>query len=166
MQTFTLDSREGRPNPALRQLEEQTREKLRAVINDFTAKCIENDVEMLSADGCLLDMVMQEMANARVSQVAKLKQNIRDAILAQVWEDTPGLEPVTLTTTCKVNRETGEVFDIDEFAVVGLTKMEREYVVIGIAECPVTAVSERPKGWHGYWYLKSDDADGGNHGQG
>lgn len=81
-------------------------------------------------------------------------RNIKDAVFAQVWESASGLEPVTLTTACRVNTNTGEVFDIDEITVVGFTKMQREYIMLDDTEYSVKAVTGGPDRYC-YWYVKN-----------
>ena len=50
IKTFTLDSRNGKLNPEIQWIEEQTREALRKVADEFTKNCMENGVEMTSAE--------------------------------------------------------------------------------------------------------------------
>lgn len=87
--------------------------------------------------------------------------SIQKAVFAQVWEDMPGLEPATLTTTCMVNTNTREAFDIDEITAIGFKRLIREYVMVGAVEHPVTDVTHDPKGRaaskpNGYWYVKTE----------
>lgn len=89
--------------------------------------------------------------------------SIQKAVFAQVWEDMPGLEPMTLTTTCMVNTNTREAFDIDEITAVGFKNLIREYVMVGAVEHPVTDVTHDPAGRaasrpDGYWYVKKGGA--------
>lgn len=69
MKTFTLDSRGGELNSEIKWIEEQTREKLKEVVDDFIKNCIQNDVEMTSTDGLFLEMVMQELIMYRSKQI-------------------------------------------------------------------------------------------------
>lgn len=71
MKTFTLDSLNGKLNPDIQWIEAQTREKLREVINDYVKNCIENDIEMTSADGLFFEMVIQELTMSRVKQTVE-----------------------------------------------------------------------------------------------
>jgi len=50
MKTFTLDSRNGELNLEIQWIEEQTRESLRKVADEFTKNCMENGVEMTFAE--------------------------------------------------------------------------------------------------------------------
>lgn len=74
MQTFTLDSNNGKMNPETRWIENKTRERLKEVIEEFVKDCIENDIEMCSSDGLFLEMVFQELTMSRSKQVYELSK--------------------------------------------------------------------------------------------
>lgn len=78
MKTFTLDSRYGEISSEIRWIEDQTREKLNIVVNDFIKNCIENDVETTSASGLFFEMVFQELTMARTKQVSELRKRERE----------------------------------------------------------------------------------------
>lgn len=73
---------------------------------------------------------------------------IKNAIFTSVWDG--GYE---VTTNCKVNMETKEVFDI-ELAEVdeSLDILEKEYVVIDDVEYPVFQLSDIIEEDNEFWY--------------
>lgn len=73
---------------------------------------------------------------------------IKNAIFTSVWDG--GYE---VTTNCKVNMETKEVFDI-ELAEVdeSLDILEKEYVVIDDVEYPVFQLSDITEEDNEFWY--------------
>lgn len=74
MKTFTLDSCNGKLNPEIEWIENQTREELRKVVERFITYCIKNDVEVTSASGLFYEMVMQELTMVRSKQVYELNK--------------------------------------------------------------------------------------------
>lgn len=73
MKTFTNDSLLGKMNPETKWIEEKTRRQLRGVIEGYLNDCIENDVEMTSADGLFFEMVFQELVEIRSKEISKRK---------------------------------------------------------------------------------------------
>lgn len=73
---------------------------------------------------------------------------IKNATFTSVWDG--GYE---VTTDCKVNMETREVFDI-ELAEVdeSLDILEKEYVVIDDVEYPVFQLSDITEEDNEFWY--------------
>ena len=73
---------------------------------------------------------------------------IKNATFTSVWDG--GYE---VTTNCKVNMETREVFDI-ELAEVdeSLDILEKEYVVIDDVEYPVFQLSDITEEDNEFWY--------------
>ena len=73
---------------------------------------------------------------------------IKNATFTSVWDG--GYE---ITTNCKVNMETKEVFDI-ELAEVdeSLDILEKEYVVIDDVEYPVFQLSDITEEDNEFWY--------------
>ena len=73
---------------------------------------------------------------------------IKNAKITSVWDG--GYE---ITTNCKVNMETKEVFDI-ELAEVdeSLDILEKEYVVIDDVEYPVFQLSDITEEDNEFWY--------------
>ena len=73
---------------------------------------------------------------------------IKNATFTSVWDG--GYE---ITTNCKVNMETKEVFDI-ELAEVdeSLDILEKEYVVIDDVEYPVFQLSDLTEEDNEFWY--------------
>lgn len=74
MQTFTLDSQYGEMNTNIKWIETKHREKLSKVIEEYTKDCMDNDVEMSSADGVFLEMVFQELTTSRLKLISKRKK--------------------------------------------------------------------------------------------
>lgn len=74
MRTFTLDSLNGKMNPDIEWIENQTREELRKVIEFFITNCIKNDVEVTSASGLFYEMAMQELTMIRSKHVYELNK--------------------------------------------------------------------------------------------
>ena len=72
---------------------------------------------------------------------------IKDALFTSVWDG--GYE---VTTNCKVNTETNEVFDIETAAADGLEVLEKEYVVVDDEECPVFQLSDITEEDNEFWY--------------
>ena len=72
---------------------------------------------------------------------------IKNATFTSVWDD--GYE---ITTNCKVNMKTKEVFDIEVAEVDGLEILEKEYVVIDGEEYPVFQLSDITEEDNEFWY--------------
>lgn len=73
---------------------------------------------------------------------------IKNAIFTSVWNG--GYE---VTTNCKVNMETNEVFDIEMREVdESLDILEKEYVVIDDVEYPVFQLSDITEEDNEFWY--------------
>lgn len=73
---------------------------------------------------------------------------IKNAKFTSVWDGS-----YEITTNCKVNMETKEVFDI-ELAEVdeSLDILEKEYVVIDDVEYPVFQLSDITEEDNEFWY--------------
>ena len=73
---------------------------------------------------------------------------IKNAKITSVWDGI-----YEITTNCKVNMETKEVFDI-ELAEVdeSLDILEKEYVVIDDVEYPVFQLSDITEEDNEFWY--------------
>lgn len=69
---------------------------------------------------------------------------IKEATFTSVWDG--GIE---ITTNCKVNLETKEVFDIEKVDVDGLEILEEEYVTIDGKQ---HSVSNDKNGETEYWW--------------
>jgi hypothetical protein len=72
---------------------------------------------------------------------------IREATFTSVWDG--GFE---ITTDCKVNMETNEVFDIEIADVDGLEILEKEYIVVDDVEYPVFQLSDITEEDNEFWY--------------
>lgn len=70
--------------------------------------------------------------------------NITDATFTSVWDDT-----ILVTTECKVNLESKEVFDIQNVDIEGVDSLDREYITIDGEEYPVSREGEDDTE---YWY--------------
>lgn len=57
---------------------------------------------------------------------------VKDAAFVSVWDDG-----ILIETDCKVDTDTGRVFDIEMMEVAGLEVLEEEYVVFGGEEYPI-----------------------------
>lgn len=69
---------------------------------------------------------------------------VKEGTFTSVWDNGH-----TVTSKCKVNIETMEVFDIETVYVDGLDILEREYITIDGKQYPV---SESRENDGGYWY--------------
>lgn len=67
---------------------------------------------------------------------------IKNATFTSVWDGD-----ISVTTHCKVNTETKEVFDIEILDVKGVDVLEKEFVTIDGEEYPVSCDGETE-----YWY--------------
>lgn len=72
---------------------------------------------------------------------------IKNASFTSVWDG--GFE---ITTDCKVNMETNEVFDIEIADVDGLEILEKEYIVVDDVEYPVFQLSDITEEDNEFWY--------------
>ena len=72
---------------------------------------------------------------------------IKNGTFTSVWDG--GYE---VTTNCKINMETKEVFDIEIAYVDGLEILEKEYVVIDGEEYPVFQLSDITEEDNEFWY--------------
>ena len=72
---------------------------------------------------------------------------IKNAKFTSIWDG--GYE---VTTNCKVNMETNEVFDIEIADVEGLEILEKEYVVLDGEEYPVFQLSDITEEDNEFWY--------------
>ena len=68
---------------------------------------------------------------------------IKNATFTSVWNG--GYE---VTTNCKVNMDTKEVFDIEKAGVDGLDVLDEEYITIDGVNYPVSADADETE----YWY--------------
>ncbi len=74
---------------------------------------------------------------------------IINAVFVQVWdENTENCHH--LVVSCKVDMETKEVFNIDDFSVVGMKKLSREYIMVEDKKYPVSEDKNKTE----FWYLK------------
>ena len=72
---------------------------------------------------------------------------IKNATFTSVWDS--GYE---VTTNCKVNMETNEVFDIEIADVDGLEILAKEYVVVDDVKYPVFQLSDITEENNEFWY--------------
>lgn len=70
---------------------------------------------------------------------------IKDATFTSVWDGC-----YEVTTNCKVNMETKEVFDIEECEINGLNILEYKYITIDGERYIVSADKERTVFWYDY----------------
>lgn len=94
-----------------------------------------NDTGELVEEGCCFVNGQKEGDNM-----------IKDAEYTSVWDG--GIE---ITTSCKVNTKTKEVFGIGTVNVDGLDVLDEEYVTIDGKSHPVSEKGEREG--NGYWYV-------------
>lgn len=69
-------------------------------------------------------------------------ENIKNATFTSVWDD--GIE---VTTNCKINMDTKEVFDVEVAYINDLDILEREYVTIDGVDHPVSCNGDTE-----FWY--------------
>lgn len=86
--------------------------------------------------------------------------NVIDAAFTSVWENA------TVTTPCKVNRQTKEVFDIELSPVEISGTCEREFITLGGIDFPVhgdhNLTNEENEYWYGAesaWFVRLDSWD-------
>lgn len=72
---------------------------------------------------------------------------IKNATFTSVWDG--GYE---VTTNCKVNVKTREVFDIEVADFDGLEFLEKEYITVDDEEYPVFQVSDITEEDNEFWY--------------
>lgn len=74
---------------------------------------------------------------------------VKEAEFTSVW-DEDSCDCKKITTSCKVNMETKEVFDIVVVPCLDVDILNREYVTVDGTEYPVSPESEREN--NGFWY--------------
>lgn len=73
---------------------------------------------------------------------------VKDALFTSVW-DEGSRDCQEITASCRVNMETGEVFDIETVDCSGVDVLDREYVTIEGSRYPVSRKGEEETR---YWY--------------
>lgn len=71
------------------------------------------------------------------------EDRIVSATYTSVWDG--GIE---ITTNCKVNIDTGEVFDVEKSEVIGIDILEREYITINNEDFDVSDDPTETYYWH------------------
>ena len=83
MNTFTMDTWYGKMNPDTNEMEAKMRSQLSSTIEEYIRYCINNDMEVSSAEGFFYGLVFQQMAEARLKVVDDFKKKnlkIRDRV--------------------------------------------------------------------------------------
>lgn len=80
LNTFTLDSLDGKPNPSFTWIEKKVRENLQPVIAKYVEDCGENNIEVSSAQGLLFWLVFEILTNESLYYAWRKKNEKKDNI--------------------------------------------------------------------------------------
>lgn len=85
MNTFTTDATHGKMNPDTKEIEVKVREGLAKVTEQFVRDCINNDIEVCSAEGFFYGLVHQYLTESRLKVIDDFKNKKRFKVGDRVY---------------------------------------------------------------------------------